>query len=174
MSNENLVPIAFKFNATHQEMRSFLIEKEPWFVAKDVCDVLGLKNSRLATATLDADEKGVCKTYTLSGKGGLQNTTIVSESGLYALILRSNKKEARTFRKWVTKDVLPSIRKKGFYGNAYLPSTFIDVRDTPFTKVLFNQKPVRLLTVENQDWYSLTDIHKAIGSGTCATQASIG
>lgn len=172
MQNENLIPVVFKFNATHQEIRSFLIEKESWFVAKDICNVLGLSNHKVATSTLDKDEKGVRKVYPLSGKGGLQNTTVVSESGLYALIMRSNKPEARVFRKWVTKEVLPSIRKKGYYGNAYLPSSFTDVRDVPYSKVNYNQKAIRVLEVQNTAWYSLTDIHKAIGSNTCATQAS--
>ncbi len=173
MQKENLVPVAFKFNVTHQEVRSFLINKEPWFVAKDICDILGLKNSRLATATLDTDEKGVCKTYTLSGKGGLQNTTIVSESGLYALILRSNKKEARIFRKWVTSEVLPAIRKKGHYGvTNYSKGTFIDLRDVPFTNQQINGSTVRKIVTNQQDWYSLADIHRCIGSQTSVTQAA--
>ncbi len=69
---------------------------EPWWVAKDVCNVLGLTNSRMALEALDEDEKGVSKVYTL---GGEQDMNIISESGLYALIMRSNKPEAKRFRK---------------------------------------------------------------------------
>jgi prophage antirepressor-like protein len=81
---------------------------DPWFVAKDVCAALEIENSRNATARLDADEKGVRLVDTLKGK---QKLTIVSESGLYALILRSDKPAAKKFRKWVTSEVLPAIRK---------------------------------------------------------------
>ena len=86
---------------------------DPWFVAKDVCDCLDLANSRDAVSRLDDDEKGVGKVDTL---GGSQDMMLVSESGLYTLIMRSNKPEAKVFRKWVTSEVLPSIRKTGGYG----------------------------------------------------------
>lgn len=85
---------------------------EPWFVAKDVCDALTLENSRKATASLDDDEKGVSPIVTPSGT---QQMTIVSESGLYNLIFQSRKAEAKAFRKWVTSEVLPSLRKTGRY-----------------------------------------------------------
>ena len=86
---------------------------EPWFVARDVCNVLEIKNvSDTANKLLDEDEKGVDTIYTPSGK---QEMTIVSEAGLYTLILRSRKPEAKAFKRWVTHDVLPSIRKTGAY-----------------------------------------------------------
>jgi anti-repressor protein len=86
---------------------------EPWFVAKDVCDILGLENSRKATAELDSDEKN---TVTISdGIPGNPNKTIISEPGLYKLIMRSRKPEAKEFQRWVTHEVLPSIRKHGAY-----------------------------------------------------------
>ena len=85
---------------------------DPWFVAKDVCECLDLANSRDAVSRLDDDEKGVGKADTL---GGSQDMTLISESGLYTLIMRSNKPEAKVFRKWVTSEVLPSIRKTGKY-----------------------------------------------------------
>lgn len=86
---------------------------EPWFIAKDVCDILGLENSRKATAELDPDEKN---TVTISdGIPGNPNKTIISEPGLYKLIMRSRKQEAKEFQRWVTHEVLPSIRKHGAY-----------------------------------------------------------
>lgn len=94
------------------EIRMKTIKGEPWFCAKDVCEVLTIKNHRDAITALDEDEKGVGKIYTL---GGNQELTLVNESGLYTLIMRSNKPEARKFRKWVTGEVLPAIRKYGFY-----------------------------------------------------------
>ena len=94
------------------------ITGEPWFVAKDVCDCLGLTNSRKATAGLMNDEiSNVTLSYTRSKGGSTQarSMKIVSESGLYTLIMRSRKKEAIDFQRWVTREVLPSIRKHGAY-----------------------------------------------------------
>ena len=86
---------------------------DPWFVAKDACDCLEITNVSQACQTLDEDEKGIYKVYTL---GGSQDMMLISESGLYALVMRSNKPKAKVFRKWVTSEVLPSIRKTGGYG----------------------------------------------------------
>ena len=88
---------------------------DPWFVAKDACDCLKITNVSKACQTLDDDEKGITKSYTL---GGSQDMMLISESGLYTLIMRSNKPEAKVFRKWVTSEVLPSIRKTGSYSVA--------------------------------------------------------
>lgn len=86
---------------------------EPWFVAKDVCNVLELSNVGQALARLDDDEKS---SITLNdGTPGTPNKAIVSESGLYTLTLASRKPEAREFKRWVTHEVLPSIRKHGIY-----------------------------------------------------------
>ena len=89
-------------------------ENNPKFVARDVCAALGIINPSDAIKNLDDDEKGVEKVYTL---GGVQNTLVITESGLYALIMRSNKPAAREFRKWVTSVILPTIRKTGKFGN---------------------------------------------------------
>lgn len=82
-------------------------------MAKDVCEVLGLGNVTEALRGLDKDEKGV---HIIDTPGGKQEMTIVSESGLYSLIFRSHKPEARAFSKWVRGDVLPTYRQKGFVG----------------------------------------------------------
>lgn len=102
----------FNFNAA--TLRTLADEAgDPWFVAKDVCDILSLENSRKATADLDPDEKN---TVTISdGIPGNPNKTIISEPGLYKLIMRSRKPEAKEFKRWVTHEVLPSIRKHGIY-----------------------------------------------------------
>ena len=93
-------------------VRTVMINNEPWWVAKDVCDILGLGNSRQAVSRLESDEKGVITSDTL---GGDQEMVTVNESGLYSLILTSRKPEAKKFKKWITSDVLPSIRKTGSY-----------------------------------------------------------
>ena len=83
-----------------------------WFAASDVCNVLQIKNNRDAVMRLDHDEKAVVSTDT---PGGKQNLVSINESGLYSLILSSRKPEARDFKRWVTNEVLPYIRKKGQY-----------------------------------------------------------
>ena len=112
-------------------VRVVMRDGDPWFVAKDVCDCLELTNVSKACQTLDEDEKGITKSYTL---GGSQDMTLISESGLYTLIMRSNKPEAKAFRKWVTSEILPSIRKTGSYSVAQpqpqpqpaLPTTYLE------------------------------------------------
>lgn len=107
--NENEIQV---WNYESSEVRTVQVNGEPWFVLADVCKVLEIKNSRDAAAKLDGDEKGVALTDTLGGK---QHVTIINESGLYTVILRSDKPQAKPFRKWVTSVVLPSIRKHGAY-----------------------------------------------------------
>ncbi len=85
----------------------------PWWIAKDVCDVLGLQNPTEALRGLDDDEKNTLRIT--EGNRGNPEKAIINESGLYTLIIRSNKPEAKAFRKWVTKEVLPTIRKTGGY-----------------------------------------------------------
>lgn len=94
------------------EVRIVMVKDEPLFVAKDVCDVLGISNSRDAMNRLDEDEKAMSVLPTQFGK---KSMNMVNESGLYNLIFQSRKPEARAFRKWVTQEVLPNIRKYGFY-----------------------------------------------------------
>jgi prophage antirepressor-like protein len=89
------------------------VNGQPWFVLADVCRELDHNNPSQAASSLDDDEKGIITGDTL---GGAQKMVIVSESGLYSLILRSRKPEAQRFKKWVTKQVLPSIRRTGGYG----------------------------------------------------------
>ena len=100
------------FNYNSVEVRTIQNDGEPWFVLKDVCNVLHIGNSRDVVARLDQDEKGVGQIDTL---GGEQEMTIINESGLYNVILRSDKPEAKPFRKWVTSEVLPTIRRHGMY-----------------------------------------------------------
>ncbi|BAM46323.1 phage antirepressor [Amphibacillus xylanus] len=85
---------------------------ELWFVAKDVCEILEIKNSRMALSRLDEDEKGVSSIDT---PGGYQKLSTVNEFGLYNLVLSSRKPEAKKFKRWVTHEVIPSIRKTGKY-----------------------------------------------------------
>lgn len=139
MSNE-IVPQAF----TSQEFGTIRAMRgedgEPWFIAKDVCDALGLGRQQDSTRYLDDDEKGECLVNTPSGE---QRMVTVSEAGLYSLILRSRKPEAREFKRWVTHDVLPSIRREGGYMVARQDET---PEQTMARAVLIAQK-----TIERKD-----------------------
>lgn len=95
------------FNFGDYQVRTVIKEGEPWFVAKDVCDVLDIQNTTQATGRLDEDERSKFN----AGRQGMTN--IINESGLYSLILASRKPEAKAFKKWVTSEVLPTIRKQG-------------------------------------------------------------
>lgn len=100
------------FEFHHRQFRAVEIDEQLWFVAKDVCDILEIGNVSQAVSRLDEDERGIISNDTLSGT---QEMLIVSESGLYALIWSSRKPEAKTFRRWVSREVLPQIRKTGSY-----------------------------------------------------------
>lgn len=100
------------FNFQSSEVRTVTRDGEPWFVLADVAEILGFSRSRDAARVLDDDEKGA---HIVRTPGGDQEVTIISESGVYALALRSRRPEAKPFRKWVTSEVLPAIRKTGRY-----------------------------------------------------------
>lgn len=105
------------------EIRTLEINGEPWFVGKDVASILGYSNSRDALRKhVDEEDKGVANCDT---PGGIQETTIINESGLYSLILSSKLPQAKAFKRWVTSEVLPAIRKQGAYSLG-VPTNFRD------------------------------------------------
>lgn len=157
----------FNFSQSRTPIRVQVINNEPWFVAKDVCDVLEHSNHKMAVKNLDDDEKGVSSVYSL---GGAQQTTIINESGLYSLIFQSRKPEAKAFRKWVTSEVLPAIRKKGYYGVYKEKSDFIDARDIPYGRKIYNDSEIRCIEIDGKEWISLLDFYKAIGCSTSTNQ----
>lgn len=100
-------------NPEFGQVRTTVIDSEPWFVGKDVATALGYSNPRKAiTDHVEEEDKGVTNRYTL---GGNQSMTVINESGLYSLILSSKLPTAKKFKHWVTSEVLPSIRKTGGY-----------------------------------------------------------
>lgn len=117
-------------------------EGEPWFVAKDVCDILGMSNPSMAVIALDKDEVAQIdpKDYLGSENRSNQAVNIVSEPGLYKLIMRSRKPEAKEFQRWVTHEVLPQIRKTG----GYIPTSESDSdEDIMARAVLVAQKTIK-------------------------------
>ena len=101
------------FENTNWKIRVVMRDGEPWFVAKDVCECLDLGNPSQAIARLEDDERWLISIEALRANG---ETAVVSEPGLYSLVLGSRKPEAKAFKRWVTHEVLPSIRKTGGYG----------------------------------------------------------
>lgn len=161
---------AFKFNATDQTIRVEMVNQIPYFIAKDVCESLDLADVSKAVEKLDDDEKLTRKLF-VSGQN--RNVWLVNESGLYNLIFRSNKPEAKAFRKWVTSEVLPAIRKTGEYSiktKASIRGEFVDFRAVPYDTVNLNNRQVRHLVHEDADWYCVIDILTAIGSTTAVGQ----
>ena len=111
------------------EIRTAQIDGEPWFVAADVCNVLDIENPRQAVSRLDEDEKLNTVISNDGNKRGNPNMTVVNEPGLYSLILGSRKPEAKAFKRWITHEVIPTIRKTGGYVdseemfvNSYFPT----------------------------------------------------
>ncbi len=126
------------------------IDGEPFFVAKDVCDILELSDVSMATRNLDDDEKGTSKVCT---PGGMQDMTVISEAGLYTLLMRSNKQEAKPFRRWVTHEVLPQILRTGSY---------ITQSDEKILAGLDIEKAKILQHMIDSPAYPLTDDSKAV------------
>ena len=111
------------FNYHNQELRTILVNNEPWFVAKDVADVLNFTDAEAMTRHLDDDEK-----QNLQLVGFKRGAIIINESGLYSAILRSRKPEAKQFKRWITHEVIPSIRKHGVYAT---PQTIDQILNDP-------------------------------------------
>jgi anti-repressor protein len=165
------------FNFGVNPVRVLVDERgEPWWIAADVCAVLEIANPRDAMSRLDPDEKGVGSTDT---PGGRQEMVTVSESGLYSLVLGSRKPEARAFKKWITSEVIPSIRKTGGYSvQAFqVPKTLQDALrlaadaldakaalecqvEAMQPKALFHDR-----VAECKDGQSIGDVAKILGTG---------
>ena len=132
------------------EVRSVLVDGQVWFVAKDVCEALGLSNVTMAVEKLDDDEKGLSSINT---RGGSQKLTVINKSGLYSLVLSSRKQEAKVFRKWITNVVIPSIEEKGYY--AVNESVVPFDSDTLLLQFMENTKKMiedkRQLTIERDN-----------------------
>jgi prophage antirepressor-like protein len=106
----NNMPTIFDFE--DREVRVVMVNDEPWFVAKDVCEVLEISKHRDAVSRLDDDERG---SVLVDTPGGKQEMVAVNEYGIYSLVMTSRKPEAKKFKRWVTHEVLPAIRKTGSY-----------------------------------------------------------
>ena len=149
------------FHYKSSEVRTVELNGEPWFVLKDVCAVLGISNHKMTAQRLDADE--VSLTDLTDSMGRQQETTVINESGLYNVILRSDKPEAKPFRKWVTSEVLPSIRKTGGYR---MPKLSKEMQALFLLDDRTQKQEARLAALENTmtvDYSQQQTLKKAVG-----------
>lgn len=116
-------------NEEFGDIRTVIIDGAPWFVGIDVCRALDIRNNRDAMSRLDDDEKGV---EFIDTPGGRQKLSIVNESGIYALVLGSRKPEAKAFKRWITHEVIPEIRKQEPIHRHYLRRNCLWLRPTCF------------------------------------------
>ena len=139
------------FNYNETPVRTVMKDNEPWFVLKDVCEVLGLTDTGRTAERLDQDE--LTRTTLVSG-GQNREMLIINEPGLYNVILRSDKPQAKPFRKWVTAEVLPSIRRTGGYiqGQDVLSPTELMAKALMVAQQTLAERDARIssLTVENE------------------------
>lgn len=139
-------------NPEFGRVRTTIVNGEPWFVGKDVAEILGYSNTSDALKKrVDMEDKGVAKCDTL---GGAQNLTIINESGLYSLILSSKLPSAKEFKRWVTSEVLPSIRKHGIYATEELEDKILNNPDfliKVLTELKEERKQKELLTKKTEE-----------------------
>ena len=150
------------------ELRTITIAGEPWFIARDICFTLGLGNVSQAVTRLDPDER---QTLDIGVASNDTQLVAVSESGLYALILGSRKPEAKDFKRWVTKEVLPTIRKTGNYMAAPVPELSrldlakmildAETRNEEKDRIIEQQKPAVAFVEALVDTTSLTTLSDA-------------
>lgn len=157
-------------NEEFGQVRTLVINGEPWFVGKDVAEILGYSNTRKTLADhVDEEDKGVTKCDTL---GGVQDLTVINESGLYSLILSSKMPNAKKFKHWVTSEVLPAIRKHGIYATDNVIDNILNNPDFGI-QLLTKLKEERTARVEAErrnailmhvnKTYTVTEIAKELG-----------
>lgn len=158
METTGLIPKVFNYDSHQVEV--VMIDDAPYWVAKDICQILGMSDTEVALRKLDDDEKLTRKIY-VSGQN--REVWLVNESGFYALIIRSNKPQAKPFRKWVTSEVLPTIRKTGEYK---IKPTLVELPILYATHE--NGYTIRSAYHKNELLINLQDLLRAIGSKSSA------
>lgn len=163
-------------NSEFGSVRTIQINNEPWFVASDVCSALEITNTTMALERLDEDEKSK---FNLGLSGG--DTNCVNEYGLYNLVLGSRKKEAKDFKRWITHDVIPSIRKTGGYK---IPKTYAEALENLLLEVKENERLVNenetfkaereILLPKAEFFDAVTDSKQAIAIGDVAKVLDMG
>lgn len=141
--NAGIVP----FNYREMTVRVVMVDGEPWFALSDLCAVLEIANTRNVAARLADDQKGV---RSMDTPGGRQQMTVVNESGMYEVVIRSDKPEAVSFRRWITGEVLPQIRKTGGYGAQPALPDITTPAGIAFMAEMFHDTAQKLVLVTNE------------------------
>ncbi len=160
--------ITFNFSEQKVKVRTLMENGEIYFVGSDVTKTLGYKNSRKA---LNDHCKGVTKRDILT-KGGKQAMNVILEGDVFRLIINSKLPSAQKFESWVMDEVLPTLRKKGYYAMHRPVDDFIDARDVPFYTKKINNYNVRCVDINNTIWVVVNDINKSIHSSTSSNQVA--
>ncbi len=169
--NEQSQVMTFNFSESKSEIRNVFVNNEPHFIGSDVANALGYKNSRKAI-------KDHCRYVTNSyiphpqSEAKKLQVSVIPESDVYRLIMKSTLPTAQKFERWVMEEVLPAVRKKGYYATSHAKQDYIDARDIPFIQVLINEKPIRCIELEKINWFSMNDYHTSIGSRTSSGQTA--
>jgi prophage antirepressor-like protein len=142
------------FEYSGRQVRTVQVDGEPWFVAADVCAVLELNNVTMAVASLDEDEKGFS---TIETPGGEQRVVIVNEPGLYSLILRSRKPEAKAFKRWLTHEVIPALRKRGRYDVPADFATALELAAKQAREIEAQRAELSIVKPQAEAWTTLAD-----------------
>lgn len=163
--------MTFQFSETKNEIRNVMVNNEPYFIGSDIAKALGYKRPS------DAINQH-CR-YTVKHriphpqtKEKTLEVLVIPEGDMYRLIVNSKLPTAEKFERWVMDEVLPSIRKKGYYGQPQKDQNFIDARDIPFQRKQYNNVDIRVITINNELWFSLNDLHRAVNSRTSSGQAA--
>jgi prophage antirepressor-like protein len=143
------------FNFENHQVRTVVIDQVPWWVGKDVCDALELSNNRKAITRLEDYEK---LTYPLVTSGQTRRMWLVNESGVYSLVLTSSKPEAKRFKRWLTTEALPQIRKTGSYSAAGQTADLTAVN----TFIKESVPRVKLLISEKERLYRMNRLHEEV------------
>jgi prophage antirepressor-like protein len=154
------LPTVFEFG--NNKLRTTVINKSNWFHAQDVCNVLGIKNARdVVSRTLDDDEKDMSEFPTRSG---VKQSWVINESGLWAMVLRSNKPSAKAFRKWVTSEVLPALREKGNYSTNQAKGISEDSTNNEGQaySLVFGRHMLRVAHADGHTWIGLYGLGKLL------------
>lgn len=170
------------FDYNENKVRTVLIDGEPWWVLKDVCDVLEIGNSRMVADRLDNDEKDDVSITDAIGRQ--QNTTVINESGLYSTILLSRKPEAKQFKCWITHEVLPSIRKTGMYATQetaekllndpdFLIEALLEIKSIREKNAVLNGQ-VKEMAPKAEFFDAVADSNDAIDIGSAAKVLNMG
>jgi len=163
--------MTFNFSESKSEIRNVFVNNEPHFIASDIAKALGYNEPHKATRR--HCRYGIKHPIPHPQSPGKQlEVLVIPESDVYRLIMSSTLPSAQKFERWVMEEVLPAIRKKGYYGAIKTKGSFIDARDVPYSTQEINSFNVRSITLKGTTWVSVNDCNQAVHSSTGSFQVA--